>query len=411
MSAQFIALATVLLVSAAHAADHVIVISVDGLRSEAIDIIINDDDGPNFERLQQEGVWTHDARTDYHYTRTIPNNVSIVTGRPVLLGEIEGHGWSKNSDPSPSDTLHNNKGSYVSSMFDISHDHGLRTSFHVGKEKLELIDESYDSSDGAFDQTGSDDGRRKIDVTVIEEGNAQAADLVNKFIEDLLDAPIHLAFIHLIDPDKAGHGDRWETDGYYDAVERVDTYLGQILQAIENNAPYTGNTTIILTADHGGDDISHADPDDRDNYEIPFYVWGTDVPAQGDLYSLNATTRVDPNNGRPPFALTNQPIRNGDTANLALDLLSLPPIPGSAINASQDLAVALLLDTNITISFNSNRQPVLNWAPGIPATVQISAPSMNNWQDAPSGTWPSTDGIWTDTASNIPRRFYRVSFD
>jgi hypothetical protein len=56
------------------------------------------------------------------------------------------------------------------------------------------------------------------------------------------------------------------------------------------------------------------------------------------LYALNPR-RLDPGD-RLPFTLTFlAPVRNGDSANLALHLLGLPPVPGSVINAAQDLWV------------------------------------------------------------------------
>jgi hypothetical protein len=68
-------------------------------------------------------------------------------------------------------------------------------------------------------------------------------------------------------------------------------------------------------------------------------VWGAGVRGGADLYALNPKTRRDPGDGRPKYAAAGQPARNGDVANLSLSLLGLPAIPGSTINAAQDLAV------------------------------------------------------------------------
>ncbi|MFC1642507.1 hypothetical protein ACFL5O_07445 [Myxococcota bacterium] len=53
------------------------------------------------------------------------------------------------------------------------------------------------------------------------------------------------------------------------------------------------------------------------------------VPGNADLYSLVAQTRTDPGDGRPSYTDPKVPIRNGDAAHLALDLLGLPSVPGS----------------------------------------------------------------------------------
>ncbi len=75
------------------------------------------------------------------------------------------------------------------------------------------------------------------------------------------------------------------------------------------------------------------------NYTIPLFAWGEGVDAGADLYDLNAS-RVDPGTGRPDDDVPGQPLRNGDVANLALDLLGLPPVPGSLFNADQALRLA-----------------------------------------------------------------------
>jgi hypothetical protein len=111
------------------------------------------------------------------------------------------------------------------------------------------------------------------------------------------------------------------------------------MQLVETDPKLSGATTIIVTTDHGGVDFNHGDAERFENYVIPTFVWGKGV-ARGDLYKMNSDTRTDPGSERTEYGDANQPIRNGDTGNLALGLLGLGPIPGSIINARQDLRVA-----------------------------------------------------------------------
>ena len=119
------------------AAQYVIQISVDGLGSAWLEPLLKAGELPNFERLEREGAWTHNARTDYDMTITLPNHTCMVTGRPVqdrVIGDraVAGHLWTVNTDDQP-ENLHGNRHGYIASTFDVAHDHGLRTAT-VGHE-------------------------------------------------------------------------------------------------------------------------------------------------------------------------------------------------------------------------------------------------------------------------------------
>src|SRR5690242_16197030 len=83
------------------AAEFVIHISVDGLNASVLQSIVDAGLAPNFKRFEDEGAWTLNARADYTYTTTLPNHVTILTGRPVLvpegLSDVPFHGWTNNS--------------------------------------------------------------------------------------------------------------------------------------------------------------------------------------------------------------------------------------------------------------------------------------------------------------------------
>ncbi|MBK5250040.1 MAG: hypothetical protein JJE50_11545 [Actinomycetales bacterium] len=72
---------------------------------------------------------------------------------------------------------------------------------------------------------------------------------------------------------------------------------------------------------------------------MPFIVWGSGVKAGADLYDLNPDY-ASPGKKRTSYADDEQPVRNGDVANLATDLLGLEAVPDSEHDAAQHLDVS-----------------------------------------------------------------------
>ena len=335
----------------ANAADHVIHISVDGLYAPAINHL--GEQLPNYSRLIREGASTLNARTDFDFTTTLPNHTSQFTGRQVTRNN-GGHGWEINVDPGMDVTIHSNAGEYISSIFDVAHDAGLSTTLFTSKEKFLIFKRSWNQIHGAFDSSGTDYGKNKIDHY---EFNDTTSQLVTSFINDLDNNNRHYSFLHLRDPDSAGHKFTWSLapgSQYLTAVAVTDNYLGQILSFVESNGNYKNSTAVILTSDHGGliGTFSHV----INNYQsqtIPFFVWGENV-TDIDLYALNQCTSTPPGQkALPDYSQQLQPVRNSDAANLALSLLNLPPIPGSSIRTIRHVSKKMVTTCAVDISMIS----------------------------------------------------------
>ncbi len=298
--------------------EHVIHISVDGLRPDAVTRFL--DTLPAFARLRRQGAYTDNARTAPTRGNTLPNHASQITGR-VVDGE-EGHGWGTNRYPDTTLTLHNHKGEYVSSVFDVVHAAGRRAALFTSKSKFAVFENSY---------------RDVLDAYVYDP---QTSRLTDHLIDSLRADAFDYAFLHLRDPDTAGHRFGWRLWGwhpYVRSVRNVDRQIGRILAAIESDPHLRGTTALIVTADHGGHNHSHG-ADDRRDYTIPFYVWGPGI-RPGDLYKLAEGVRVDPGTDQIQADAKGQPIRNGDAANLALSLLGLDAIDHSTLGAETPLPV------------------------------------------------------------------------
>ena len=249
-------------------AKYVIVISVDGLGGTYLKKIFDGTDTggphaiPNFTRLKNEGASTWLAHCDNDNWETLPNHTSILTARPQV--GADGHNWTINDYSAIEQTIHSNKGSYVASVFDVAHDSGLRTGMYANKSKFSLFDiydpytngGSYDASNGGVDTNGVDNGRHKMDNTYIN--TTLGGIVVDTFIADQQSSSSNqYAFLHINEPDANGHMYGWGSSNWNSSVVAVDEMLGKIFKLIEQDVPaMTSNTVIILTADHGNQDLS-----------------------------------------------------------------------------------------------------------------------------------------------------------
>jgi hypothetical protein len=317
--------------------EYVVLISVDGLAPRFVDEMIAAGQLPTFRALQQQGAWTHNARSDFTHTVTLPNHITILTGRPVSAAEglpaTSHHGYAKNVLPARHETLHNAGNpalDYVASVFDVVHDFGKKTCLYAGKQKFVIFDQSYDGQHGAVDRIGEDNGRDKLDVSVLK---ADTARLVDDLMAEQRSVPCNFTFLLIADTDSGGHQHGWGSPAWRQILQHADGWIGRIWKLLKTETRLRGRSALLLVADHGGHGNNHANPTDPFNYTVPFYVWAPGVPAGKSLYSLVADTRRDPGKARPDYAHSPPPIRNGDAANLALELLGLPPVPGSPLHS------------------------------------------------------------------------------
>jgi predicted AlkP superfamily pyrophosphatase or phosphodiesterase len=247
-------------------------VSIDGLRPDAIARF----DAPTLQRLIREGGSSLSARTIVP-SKTLPSHTSMLSGEPpgqhgVLWNSVIG---------AKTDVVD------FSTVFSMARAHGYRTAAFFSKAKFSPLQRP-----GTLDYSqapGGWFGRWSSDRTV-DDVRAH-----------LTLARPNLLFVHLSDPDQAGHESGWMGGTYGRAVATTDAALGRLLSAADE-AYGAGNYSVIVTADHGGHDYDHGSDDPRD-VTIPWIAWGQGV-RQGTLNGV--------------------PIETFDTAPTVLWLLGVP---------------------------------------------------------------------------------------
>ncbi len=237
---------------------HVIVVSIDGLRPDAI----ADYDAPTLQRLMREGSYTLSART-INPSKTLPSHTSMLTGLPP-----EEHGvlWN-NVATADADSVD------LPNVFSVARKHGYSTAAFFSKAKFQPL-----QVEGSLDYSQAPGGLF---------GKWSSERTVSDIARYLESARPNLLFVHLTDPDAVGHRSGWMTDAYGRAVLAADKAVGRLITLAEE-AYGKGSFSLIVTADHGGHGTNHGSDDPRD-ITIPWIAWGQGVKDTGAMESAVQT--------------------------------------------------------------------------------------------------------------------------
>ena len=252
----------------------VVLVIVDGLRPEAIAAA----NAPNLQKLAATGAVSLRARA-VEIPETLAGFVTIATGLPPSR-----HGITWDDDRGITLGL--------PTIYTRVAEAGRTSALYFGKSKLGML------AGGAAAAAHGPGAKNKN----WEAGASDA--LARDFAREFTRQPFAFALVHLRETDFAGHGAGWMSPAYLDAVRRDDAALGVVLEAIASS-PAAATTTVLLTADHGGEGTNHVARGTEASWTIPWLCWGPGIRPQAIA-------------GTPTLL---------DVAPTALALLKLPPLP------------------------------------------------------------------------------------
>jgi predicted AlkP superfamily pyrophosphatase or phosphodiesterase len=246
----------------------VAILSIDGLRPDALTAT----QAPNILALAQRGAYTFAAQTVFPST-TLPSHASMLTG---VEPSVHGITFDEYRDTFQLTTP---------TVFSLVRLAGKRAVVVVGKDKFKQLA-----------LAGSTDS-----YTCATRGDV---DVVNEAISHL-PVGFDLLLVHLPQVDQVGHASGWMSPEYVTQLQKTDEAVGRLLSLLPPE------TTVILTADHGGQLKNHGTKDKLD-MTIPWIIAGPRIAHHG---------------------LLTRPVRTLDTALTVLSLLGLP----SPVNATGKL--------------------------------------------------------------------------
>lgn len=238
--------------SQARAAEHFIVIGIDGL---SVDGVVTAKT-PRMHDLIQRSAWTLTAR-GVMPTLSSPNWASMIDGAGPEQHGITSNGiLRKMVEIQP--VCRDSEGMFPT-IFEV-----LRTQrptsriaiFHDWSGFADLVE------------------KHAPDVMLHEHGAAKTAETAAQYWRK--NKPT-LLFVHLDNVDHTGHAEGWGSPAYYHAVEDADRYVGIILDMLREESELK-STYVLISSDHGGKGRGHG-KNSLEEIQIPWILSGPDVLA------------------------------------------------------------------------------------------------------------------------------------
>lgn len=230
----------------------IVVVGFDGLSPRGI----AEAKTPTFDRLIREGASTMHARAVMP-TSSSSNWASMIMGVGPEQHGITSNEWQPDKFeiapvvPGPT--------GFSETMFSVLRRHRPQAVigvFHDWKDFGRLVEPG---------------------VPTVKEHGEGPEETMRKAIQFLKERKPDLLFVHLDHIDHAGHGHGWYGPEYVEAVELGDRLTGELIEAVRQLG-LADETTILLTADHGGIGKKHGG-NTMEEIEIPWIVAGPHVKA------------------------------------------------------------------------------------------------------------------------------------
>jgi len=216
---------------------HVIIIGIDGMRSDAFRIATK----PNIDNLIATGAVTYDAYAGGELSTPTQQATSSGPGwSSILTGVwIDKHGVSNNSFSGHDfDTYPH----FFSRLFEVNNNANLSSIVNWSPIDGSIVANSSNSA-SFFRSVQSSD-----------------VDVINTAVSHLNTSDPDVLFLHFDDLDHDGHATGFSTTNpaYMSQITDIDSQIGQVITAVESRANFANEDWMyIVVTDHGGSGTSH----------------------------------------------------------------------------------------------------------------------------------------------------------